>query len=152
MVTSFSGTTCETDINECSSNPCQNGATCTDKVNGYECTCTPDWMGTQCSVQYDACSPVFQNCKNGATCVSTPPSHDFSCTCVTGFTGDQCETNIDDCTPNPCSLPFVCFDEVNRYRCACPLGKFLVTTLNNFFGTFSIISNTLFSHKYLSRY
>ena len=26
-------------INECASNPCQNGAPCVDGVNGYTCTC-----------------------------------------------------------------------------------------------------------------
>ncbi|XP_053380724.1 protein crumbs-like isoform X2 [Mercenaria mercenaria] len=118
----YTGVICQTDIDECSSNPCQNGAICTNKINGYECACTADWMGMDCSVQYDACSPVFQNCKNGATCASTPPSHDFSCTCVRGFTGSQCETNIDDCTPDPCEAPLVCFDKVDGHLCGCPIG------------------------------
>ena len=36
------------DINECASNPCLNGGTCTDLVNGYECTCAPGWTGDFC--------------------------------------------------------------------------------------------------------
>ncbi|XP_022787588.1 protein jagged-2-like [Stylophora pistillata] len=38
----FTGRYCEADINECSSNPCSNGGTCTDQINGYVCTC-PVW-------------------------------------------------------------------------------------------------------------
>ena len=36
------------DINECSSEPCMNGATCDDRINNYVCTCTPGWTGTDC--------------------------------------------------------------------------------------------------------
>ena len=37
-----------TDINECSSNPCLNGGSCTDQVNGYACKCQPGYAGRQC--------------------------------------------------------------------------------------------------------
>jgi hypothetical protein len=37
-----------TDINECSSNPCKNGGTCKDLINGYECTCVPGYNGLNC--------------------------------------------------------------------------------------------------------
>ena len=30
---------CETDTQECDSNPCQNGGTCQDGVNRYYCDC-----------------------------------------------------------------------------------------------------------------
>ena len=36
------------DINECNSDPCQNGATCTDEVNGYACGCADGYTGTLC--------------------------------------------------------------------------------------------------------
>ena len=36
-----------TDINDCSPDPCVNGA-CTDQVNGYTCTCDPGWELTNC--------------------------------------------------------------------------------------------------------
>ena len=35
-------------VNECLSNPCQNGATCLNKVNMYECVCHPDRTGKNC--------------------------------------------------------------------------------------------------------
>ncbi len=36
------------DINECSSNPCQNGAECIDAVNMYTCSCPDSYEGTHC--------------------------------------------------------------------------------------------------------
>ena len=41
----FSGTTCEINVDECSSNPCQNNATCVDDVNGYICECHQGFRG-----------------------------------------------------------------------------------------------------------
>ena len=40
-------THCETDIDECASDPCQNDATCNDAVNMYTCTCDSGWTGTR---------------------------------------------------------------------------------------------------------
>ena len=36
------------DVNECQSAPCQNGGTCKDLVNQFECTCTQRYNGTLC--------------------------------------------------------------------------------------------------------
>ena len=38
----------KTDIDDCASHPCKNNGTCTDRVNGFKCTCTPGFHGTQC--------------------------------------------------------------------------------------------------------
>ena len=38
------------DIDECVSEPCQNGGTCTDGINSYSCTCLPGWAGPTCHI------------------------------------------------------------------------------------------------------
>ena len=37
-----------TDTDECSSNPCQNGATCDDQTNMYMCNCAAGFEGDHC--------------------------------------------------------------------------------------------------------
>ena len=37
------------DIDDCSSDPCQNGGTCTDGVNSYTCACVDGYGGKDCS-------------------------------------------------------------------------------------------------------
>ncbi|CAH3028258.1 unnamed protein product, partial [Porites evermanni] len=39
---------CTTDIDECLSQPCLNGATCTDLVNNYNCFCQTGYRGRNC--------------------------------------------------------------------------------------------------------
>ena len=36
------------DVNECKSNPCENGGTCTDEVNRYTCKCLPGYIHVHC--------------------------------------------------------------------------------------------------------
>ena len=36
------------EIDECESGPCQNGAECQDRLNGYHCACADGYQGTQC--------------------------------------------------------------------------------------------------------
>ena len=36
------------DVNECLSTPCQNGATCEDQTNGYTCECAEGYEGPSC--------------------------------------------------------------------------------------------------------
>ena len=47
-VTGYTGNKCETEINECVSNPCRNGATCVNLVNAYKCNCANGFTGTNC--------------------------------------------------------------------------------------------------------
>ena len=37
------------DIDDCQPNPCKNGATCTDQVNGFNCACVPGYTDKTCS-------------------------------------------------------------------------------------------------------
>ena len=35
-------------VNECSSNPCLNNGSCTDLINGFNCTCQSGYYGSRC--------------------------------------------------------------------------------------------------------
>ena len=43
------GNTC-VEINECLSDPCQNGGTCQNTLGSYTCTCGEVWQGPNCEV------------------------------------------------------------------------------------------------------
>ena len=40
LISGFTGTNCETEINECESNTCPRYSVCVDKINHYRCICT----------------------------------------------------------------------------------------------------------------
>jgi hypothetical protein len=46
----FTGTLCQTELNECSSNPCRNGGSCVDRINGFTCSCVGAFSGSLCEV------------------------------------------------------------------------------------------------------
>ncbi|KAL4224469.1 Neurogenic locus notch protein 2 [Mactra antiquata] len=76
-----------TDINECDSGPCKNGATCVDAVRLYICLCADGWFGTQCENNIDEC---YSNpCQNGQC---NDLINGYTCTCDSSWTGSLCDT------------------------------------------------------------
>ncbi|XP_020615948.1 fibropellin-3-like [Orbicella faveolata] len=88
-VKGFTGSTCQTDIDDCASHPCKNNGICTDRVNGFNCSCAPGFDGTQCETNVDDCAS--HPCKNNGTCADRV--NGFNCSCAPGFNGTQCETS-----------------------------------------------------------
>ena len=85
----FAGPNCSININDCGSNPCQNGATCVvsyrvelylptrhvthtylmtlqDGVNSYTCVCDAGWTGATCHDNINDCAST--PCQNDGTC------------------------------------------------------------------------------------
>ncbi|XP_035677399.1 uncharacterized protein LOC118416409 [Branchiostoma floridae] len=110
----------KTNIDECASNPCNNGGTCTDGVNGYTCDCAAGYAGDDCKTDIDECAS--DPCNNGGTC--TDGVNGYTCDCAEGYVGDtcNCETDIDECASNPCNNGGTCTDGVNSYTCDCAEG------------------------------
>lgn len=77
------GQQCQTEVNECESEPCFNSGTCTDQLNNFQCSCPQGFSGLQCEVNIDECDP--DPCQNGAACVDLIDS--FKCVCESGYTG-----------------------------------------------------------------
>ena len=44
----YQGERCATEINECTSNPCRNNASCLNKIGRYVCVCPKNFFGFQC--------------------------------------------------------------------------------------------------------
>ena len=66
----FTGSSCETNIDECSPNPCQNGGSCIDGISSFACQCLPEYTGSSCQDNTDDCSLTV--CENGgASCINT---------------------------------------------------------------------------------
>eukprot|EP00112_Aurelia_sp_Birch-Aquarium-sp1_P010550 Seg2249.2 transcript_id=Seg2249.2/GoldUCD/mRNA.D3Y31 product=Fibropellin-1 protein_id=Seg2249.2/GoldUCD/D3Y31 len=106
-------------MNKCRSNPCQNGAICTNTgADSFRCTCVPGYIGDRCQTEINMCMP--DPCKNGASCANRRT--DYYCACPAGFTGKNCQTNINECAPNPCFNGGSCADLINDYNCTCVPG------------------------------
>ncbi|ELU08663.1 hypothetical protein CAPTEDRAFT_215070 [Capitella teleta] len=115
----FTDASCETNIDECDSNPCVNGATCEDGVNGYTCFCPPGFTGFNCEADIDECGSM--PCMNGGQCQDLV--NRFVCNCTdTGYEGVQCEENIDECLSNPCFHGATCSDAIKGFTCNCHNG------------------------------
>ena len=41
------------DIDDCATRPCLNGATCLDRVNGFVCICAPGYTGPYCQTGWN---------------------------------------------------------------------------------------------------
>lgn len=112
----YTGTYCEISIpNACDPDPCLNGATCVDELNGYTCVCPAGYEGANCETNIDDCNP--NPCLNGGTCVDGTES--YSCSCPSGYTGAHCETQA-------AAVPYSWFCAPERYGdgqfCDCSCG------------------------------
>ncbi|NXU74056.1 CRUM1 protein, partial [Oreotrochilus melanogaster] len=110
------GVNCDAEIDECASDPCQNGALCNDHVGFYTCTCAPGYQGTHCEVDINEC--VSQPCQNNGTCQDLINSYHCDCS-DTGFEGDHCELDILECASAPCLNGATCIEGIKNYSCAC---------------------------------
>ena len=111
---------CSTLDDDCSTNPCANGATCVDQVGTFSCTCPPDSTNTLCNDTIDNC--IDNDCVGGY-CVDGVSS--YYCKCFNGFFGSFCQNDISVCEDEePCDNG-VCSDEAGlNYTCTCDLGYF----------------------------
>ncbi|XP_011480461.1 delta-like protein C isoform X2 [Oryzias latipes] len=115
----YLGKDCETETNECDSNPCRNGGSCKDLLNDYSCACPQGFYGKNCEVSAMTCADG--PCFNGGTCMEEGTGG-YSCHCPAGYTGSNCEKRLGRCSSNPCANGAQCLDLMNQVTCRCPLG------------------------------
>ena len=93
-----------------SSNPCQNGATCSSSGPGgaAECACPPGWAGAHCGADVNECAgeaPGGNPCAHGR-CQNFKGG--YQCACEDGWSGRDCDVDSDDCASAPCRAGSTC--------------------------------------------
>eukprot|EP01047_Picozoa_sp_COSAG01_P037002 COSAG01_NODE_2915_length_6861_cov_2.886128_2_plen_2005_part_01 len=111
----WQGENCTVDVDDCSSNPCQNGANCTDTgENAFSCRCAYGWTGVTCTKSVDLCATYEDDCDSRAVCNHTGPGT-HSCTCAVGFEGSGVRgaggcSDYNECQSSPCQNGGSCAD------------------------------------------
>ncbi len=84
----ITGTYCDTPINYCINNQCQNNALCVSLITSYKCVCLQGFTGQYCEQSTNPCTNT--PCKNGGLCSQTANS--YQCSCINGWTGSDCSS------------------------------------------------------------
>ena len=74
---------CQTQINTCTSNPCLNGGVCTPSINFYSCQCTSSYTGPTCNIAVNPCTLLA--CNNGTCSLFKNQPY---CKCNPGYAGN----------------------------------------------------------------
>ncbi|XP_053708828.1 sushi, nidogen and EGF-like domain-containing protein 1 isoform X2 [Synchiropus splendidus] len=112
----FTGRRCQINVDECASQPCQNGGTCEDQINSFTCHCPSGFTGALCETDIDECKD--RPCLNNGLCVQGTGT--FTCTCEPGYTGILCETGLNMCESQPCLNGGECVSQLTNFTCICP--------------------------------
>ena len=102
------------DVNECASNPCVNGAACSDSssdeslaLGGYRCTCEDGYASGSCAYEEIV--------------------EDYIAACSVGLSTDaelqpgqgNCAVDVDECVSSPCLNSGECHEHVSEWVCQC---------------------------------
>ncbi|XP_026473661.1 protein crumbs-like [Ctenocephalides felis] len=100
----------------CFKNDCQNGGTCIDPLDNYNCKCAAGFDGEDCSTDINECEDA--KCENNSRCIDLIA--EYKCECDPGYSGVFCEQEINECESNPCKNGGTCEDLIASYSCKCP--------------------------------
>ncbi|CAB3992803.1 mucin-4-like isoform X1 [Paramuricea clavata] len=112
------------DLDECTQDPCDPLADCTNIIAGYSCVCQSGYTGngSVCN-DIDECIELDSNpCSNGSFCVNENGT--YRCECNPGYNhnGTHCN-DIEECeNGHDCHVNATCTNTVGSYTCACNNG------------------------------
>lgn len=73
---------CDTEVDLCYSDPCQNGGVCKRKENGYTCLCDAKFTGVNCEIELKTMPTCINDiCESGYSCSSDSYNLPFTKTC-----------------------------------------------------------------------
>ena len=108
---------CNVDVNECDSNPCQNGAACVDSGN----------TSLSYVVEHDTFTCLCTDGYAHGICDYTPID-EYSALCAIVADG-TCDADVNECESSPCANGAVCSESssnetvpITEYRCTCVPG------------------------------
>ncbi|XP_066275135.1 fibropellin-1-like [Branchiostoma lanceolatum] len=109
---------CQSDVESCGSNVCQNDGNCTSCFGDsiVFCDCPDGFGGKSCEINIDECSS--NPCQNGGTCHDDVNS--YRCRCLPGYVGDNCESDVDWCALVTCPFDWTCQDDGTHFTCLAP--------------------------------
>lgn len=96
--------------NNCASNPCKNGATCTNGFNAYACQCVTGYTASTCA------SRMYIIQLAGALILR------IWLYCVSKLYMLHVRTVIDNCASSPCKNSGLCSNGLNMFTCSCLAG------------------------------
>ncbi|KAF3848620.1 hypothetical protein F7725_015117 [Dissostichus mawsoni] len=112
----FAGENCSVNIDECESEPCQNGGTCEDQINGYTCTCAQGFLASLVKMEAGvktAGPPTPVHCPD-----EEPGELPWG--------GDVCNVKLYGCVDHECQNGATCHpwlsEENHGHTCLCPHG------------------------------
>ncbi|XP_037087468.1 protein jagged-2-like [Pollicipes pollicipes] len=111
----YTGGYCHQNINDCSSDPCHNGATCIDGINSFTCICPLGWEGPLCNTNKNECEP--NPCRHNGSCVDAVA--DYACACPETRKGKRCHLTDSHCDLTTCLNGGTCRDLGSTFLCHC---------------------------------
>eukprot|EP01043_Picozoa_sp_COSAG02_P014698 COSAG02_NODE_610_length_19566_cov_39.049622_13_plen_306_part_00 len=106
-------------VNECGSEPCQNGGFCTPGTRSYSCQCMPGWSGENCEVDVNECEIDNGGCHPERECINIDGSSTCADTCTAGFVpvGNTDCRDVDECTTPSFRVSYPDFVDINGNTC-----------------------------------
>ncbi|KFD51558.1 hypothetical protein M513_07608 [Trichuris suis] len=113
----FHGMYCATQTNECLSMPCLNNGRCENVIGGFRCICPAEYAGYRCEDKVSPCAS--SPCIKG---LCSRVGDGYMCSCYPGYEGNNCQRDINECLSEPCQNGGECEDQINSFKCYCPVG------------------------------
>ncbi len=87
----WTGTNCNSQINQCVNTPCLNGGLCQNVAPcGFQCICPVGYSGSKCDIVINYCAS--NPCSSNGLCLNS--NFGYTCSCSPGWTGTLCQIQI----------------------------------------------------------